>query len=93
MKWRVLKSKQDCAFWSSEKYRGGFPNINDSVESDLQKWILSHPCVIQYTIKNYCIKVNLDGGNGGSNDDSRCTSYYKHISDDNRDVINLMRVT
>ena len=67
MKWRVLKSKQDCAFWSSEKYCGGFTNINDSVESDLQKWILSHPRVIQSPITNYYIKLKLYGKNRGTN--------------------------
>ena len=35
--------------------------MNDSVKSSLQKWIISHPPVIQFTIENYYIKVKVDG--------------------------------
>ena len=39
--------------------------MNDSVNYSLQKWIISHPHVIQYPIKNYFIAIKFDDGNGG----------------------------
>ena len=65
MKRRSLKSKQYFSFWSSAKHRKGFSKINDSVKSSLQKWIISHPHVIQYAITNDYITVKFDDGNGG----------------------------
>ena len=47
-------------FWSSEKHRKHFSNINDCVKSDIKKWILYHTHVIQYPIENYYIKAKLD---------------------------------
>ena len=44
-----------------------FSNINDIFKSALQKWILSHPRVIQSPITNYYIKLKLYGKNRGTN--------------------------
>ena len=66
MKRQELKDKDDCSYWSSAKLCKGFSKINDSVKSSLQKWIISHPPVIQFTIENYYIKVKVDGENGGA---------------------------
>ena len=59
MKQRALKSKDDCLFWSSAKRRKGFSKISDIVKSSLQKWIISHPHAIQYTIVNNYITVRF----------------------------------
>ena len=67
IKWRALKAKQDCSFWSSAKPRKGFSKINYSVKYSLQRWIISHPHVIQSHISNDCITVKFDGENGGVN--------------------------
>ena len=66
MKQQALKSKQDCSFWSS-KNAVKFSNISDSVKSDLQKWIMLYPHIIQYLISNYYIILKLDDVNGVSN--------------------------
>ena len=65
MKRWALKAKQDCSFWSSEKCRKGFSKINYSVKFALQKWIIYHPHVIQYTIANDYIKVRFYDGHVG----------------------------
>ena len=62
MKRRALKSKEDCPFWSSAKSCKIFSKINYSVESSLQKWIISHPYIIKYPIANDYIKVNFYDG-------------------------------
>ena len=49
MKLWSLKAKDDCSFWSSTKGHKGFSKINYTVDSSLQKWIISHPCVIRST--------------------------------------------
>ena len=41
--------------------------MNDIVNSCLQRWIISHPHVIQSPIANYYITVKFDDGNGGVN--------------------------
>ena len=64
MRRRALKSKEDFLFELSTKRNKGFSIINDSVKSDLQKWIISHPYVIKSPIPNYYIKVKFDDGNG-----------------------------
>ena len=60
MKLMVLKAIKYCYFWSSEKRRQGFSNINDSVKYSLQKQILSYPYLINYPISNEHVKVMLD---------------------------------
>ena len=50
MKLRSLKDKDYCSFCSSTKCGKGLSKINNSVKSFLQRWIISHPHVIQYTI-------------------------------------------
>ena len=47
------------------KLRKGFLKINDSVKYYLEKWIISHPHVIQYPIESNCIEVKFDDGNRG----------------------------
>ena len=63
MKWRALKSKKDYSFRLSGKRRKGFSNINNSVKSYLQKWIIYHPNLIQSPIENDYITVKFDDGN------------------------------
>ena len=65
MKWRALKSKQDCQFWSCAKVRKVFSKMNDSVNYSLQKWIIYLPHVIQSPIEKYYITVEFDDENGG----------------------------
>ena len=62
-----MKSKQDCSFWSSKKCRKWFSKINESVNSSLYKWVISHPNVIQSNISNGQITVKFDDENGGEN--------------------------
>ena len=52
MKLQALKAKQDFSFWSSAKHRKIFSKIDDSVKYYLQKWVISHPRVIQFPIAN-----------------------------------------
>ena len=59
MKWQALKAKDDCSFWSSAKLCKGLSKINDSSKSSLRKWIIYHPYVIKYHIKNDCIVVKF----------------------------------
>ena len=61
---QALKAKQDFSFWLSAKHRKIFSKINDGIKSSLQKWVISHPCVIQYHIENDYITVNFDDRNG-----------------------------
>ena len=61
-----MKAKQDFLYWSSAKCRK-ILKIVDSVKSALQKWITSHPHVIQSPIANDYSKVKLAYGNGGAN--------------------------
>ena len=63
IKWRELKSEQDYLFWSSAKLCKGFSKINDSVNSSLQKWIISHPNLINYYTANGYINVKIDDRN------------------------------
>ena len=65
LKWRALKAKQDCLFWSSEKLRKGYSKINNIFKSYLQKWIISHPRVIHSPIEKDYIKVKSYGRNRG----------------------------
>ena len=65
MKRRALQSKKYCSFWSSAKWRKYFSCINIIIKSDLKKWIISHPHVIQYHIANNYIKMKSNNGNGG----------------------------
>ena len=58
-----MKAKQYCSFWPSAKCGKLFSKINDSVNPSLQKWIIYHPHVIQYTIVNDYIKVKFVNGN------------------------------
>ena len=44
----------------SSKSSKGFSNINDSVKSSLQKWIISHPHAINYNIGNNYITFKFD---------------------------------
>ena len=60
-----MNAKQDCLFWSSVNRRKGFSKVVDSVKYDLQKWIISHPRVIQYPIAKDYITVMFDDGNVG----------------------------
>ena len=60
MKWRALKARYDCSFLSSAKRCEQFSKINNSVKSSLQKWIISHPRVIQSTISNDYITFKFD---------------------------------
>ena len=46
------------------KYRKIFSNIDNSVKSALNKWILSHLHINQSPITNYNIQVKLYDGNG-----------------------------
>ena len=62
MKWRALKAKYDCSFWSSEKLRKRFSKINDNIKDSLQKCILSNPHVIKSSISNDYITVKFDDG-------------------------------
>ena len=55
----------------SEKCHKGFSEINDSVNSSLQKWIIFLPHVIQSNIENDYITVNFDDGNGGVKNEIR----------------------
>ena len=52
MKWQALKAKVYLRIFK----------INDSFKSSLQKWIISHPYVIQYPIENDYITVKFDDG-------------------------------
>ena len=52
MKQRAMKAKDDYSFWSSTKRREGYSKTNDIINYYLQKWIISHAHVIQYTITN-----------------------------------------
>ena len=60
MKRRALTAKNDFSFWSSAKCCKLFSKIDDSVKSSLQKWITSHPHVIQSPISNDYITVKFD---------------------------------
>ena len=60
MKRRALKSNDNSSFWSSAKRHKVFTKIDNSVKSSLQKWIIYHPRIIKYPIKNDYLKVNLD---------------------------------
>ena len=64
---RALTSRKDRYFWSSIKLRKFFSNIDDSFNSTLHKWIISHTRVIWYPIEKYYIKVRLYDVNGGAN--------------------------
>ena len=66
MKWKALKDKEDCSFWSSTNCCKYVSNTIDSVKSAYQKWIISHPHVIHFPIAYDCIKMNFDDGNIGS---------------------------
>ena len=59
MKWRALKAKYYCSFWSSAKFRKGFSKINDTVKDEFQEWIIPHPHVITYPIVNDYITVKF----------------------------------
>ena len=59
MKWQARQAKQECYFWSSSEPHEGFSKINDSVKYLIQKWIISHPHVIQSPIVNNYIAVNV----------------------------------
>ena len=52
---------------SSAKCRKNVSNINDIVDSALQKCIISHSHVIQSHIANGDFKVELDDGYRGAN--------------------------
>ena len=62
IKWQALKAKYYRSFWSSAKCRKGFSKINDTVKSELQKWIIYCPHVIPYSMENYFIPLNFDNG-------------------------------
>ena len=62
MKWKALKAKQDCEFWSSTRRCKGFSKTNDSVKYSIQNWIIYHPHVIKYPISNDYITVNCYDG-------------------------------
>ena len=61
MKRRALKSKQDYSFLSSAKRRKELKN--DNIRYYLQKWIISHPHVIKFTISNDYITIKFDNIN------------------------------
>ena len=64
MKWRVLKAKQECSFWSSTKCHERFLKIYYSVKYFIQKWMISHQRVIQCPITKDYIAVKFDDRNG-----------------------------
>ena len=63
MRLRALKAKQNLFVWASAKRCKIFSKINNSVKNYLQKWIISHPCVIKYPIPNDYITVKFYDGN------------------------------
>ena len=64
LKQRALKVRKDRTFRSSVKYCKSFSNVDNSVKSALNKWILSHLHINQSPITNYDIQVKLYDGNG-----------------------------
>ena len=61
MKVRALKAKYYCFLLSSAKCFKGFSKINDSFNYFLQKWIISHPHLIQFPFANDYITVKFNG--------------------------------
>ena len=68
IKRQALKAKDDISFCSSAKCRKGFSKINDTVKSELQKWITSRPHVIPSPMENYHITLTFDDGITGGRD-------------------------
>ena len=60
MKWRALKARQYCSFWSSAKSCKGCSKINHSFKSSLQKRIISYLHIIQSPIAYFYITFKFD---------------------------------
>ena len=47
--------------WSLNPKKTVNSRINDQINNYLYNWIKNHPQVVQSSIFNYCLKVNIDG--------------------------------